>query len=59
MKRRADDNEEVVLSRLLAYHAQTAPLAQWYAQRGLLVVINGDQDIDAVGAKIESSLAAL
>jgi adenylate kinase len=59
MKRRADDNEEVVLSRLLAYHAQTAPLAQWYAQRGLLVVINGDQDIDTVGAEIESSLAAL
>lgn len=59
MKHRSDDNEEVVRSRLSAYHSQTAPLAQWYGERGLLVVVNGDQGIDEVGAEIASSLAAL
>ncbi len=52
MKRRADDNEETVLSRLSAYHTQTAPLASWYDERNLLVNINGDQDIESVGGEI-------
>ena len=56
MKRRADDNEDTVLTRLSAYHAQTAPLADWYRQRDLFVSINGDQDIDKVGAAISEVL---
>ena len=56
MKRRADDNEETVLTRLSAYHAQTAPLADWYRQRDLFVSVNGDQDIDKVGAEIAAVL---
>ena len=31
--RRRDDNEEVVRSRLEAYHAQTEPLIDYYADR--------------------------
>tara|TARA_B100001029_G_scaffold87878_1_gene72043 strand:- start:1963 stop:2595 length:633 start_codon:yes stop_codon:yes gene_type:complete len=56
MKRRADDNEDTVLTRLSAYHAQTAPLADWYRQRDLFVSVNGDQDIDKVGAEIAAVL---
>ena len=56
MKRRADDNEDTVLTRLSAYHAQTAPLADWYQERGLFVSINGDQDIEKVGAAISAIL---
>ncbi len=43
-KRRADDCAETVASRLEAYHAQTAPLIDYYAQRGAL------RSIDAMGA---------
>jgi adenylate kinase len=56
MKRRADDNEETVLARLSAYHAQTAPLADWYRQRGLFVSVDGDQDIEKVGVEISAVL---
>ena len=56
MKRRADDNEATVLTRLAAYHAQTAPLADWYRQRDLFMSVNGDQDIEKVGAEISAVL---
>ena len=56
MKRRADDNEATVLTRLAAYHAQTAPLADWYRQRDLFISVNGDQDIEKVGAEISAVL---
>lgn len=56
MKRRADDNENTVLTRLSAYHTQTAPLADWYRKRDLFVSVNGDQAIEKVGAAIEAVL---
>ena len=43
MKRRADDNAETVASRLVAYHAQTAPLIAYYKRMG---------DIDAIAADL-------
>ena len=54
--RRADDNEETVIARLKAYHAQTAPLMPFYKQRGLLEVIDGDRPMDAVTNDIERVL---
>ena len=56
MKRRADDNEETVRTRLTAYHAQTAPLADWYRHRDLFVAVDGDRDIDKVSASISAVL---
>lgn len=50
--RRADDNAETVKSRLTAYHGQTAPLLPFYEDKGLLAVVNGDQDMSAVTAEI-------
>ena len=46
--RRADDNAETVGARLKAYHAQTAPLLPYYERKGLLKVLDGDRDMDAV-----------
>lgn len=42
-KRRADDNAETVRERLIAYHAQTAPLIAYYEGKGVL------HRIDAMG----------
>lgn len=55
-KRRADDNAETVKSRLEAYHAQTAPLLPYYEEKGLLHVIDGTKDIDAVTHDLEAAL---
>lgn len=54
-KRRADDTAETVSSRLEAYHAQTAPLIDYYDAQGAL------SHVDAMGSidNIAGALAAL
>ncbi|MBZ0218651.1 MAG: adenylate kinase [Fimbriimonadaceae bacterium] len=58
-KRRADDNEETVKSRLEAYHKQTAPLIDYYGDKGLLRSVNGMADIDQVTEEIILVLEAI
>ena len=55
---RKDDNEDTVWNRLSAYHEQTAPLADWYEQREVLVRIDGNRSIEAVGNAIEDAIAS-
>ena len=55
-KRRADDNEQTVRSRLNTYHEQTSPLAQWYAEMGILHSIDGNRAIDLVTVDIIDAL---
>jgi len=53
---RADDKAETVLSRLTVYHAQTAPLIDFYTQRGLLKAVDGAQPMDECYAAILEAL---
>jgi adenylate kinase len=55
-KRRADDNEETVTSRLAAYHTQTAPILPYYRGKGMLKSVDGMAAIDEVTAQIEAAL---
>ena len=55
-KRRADDNEEAVRTRLEAYHEQTAPLIDYYGKAGLLKSVDGMASIDEVSRQIEALL---
>jgi adenylate kinase len=55
-KRRADDNESTVLSRLNAYHEQTSPLANWYESAGIFHRIDGDRAIDDITGDILTAL---
>lgn len=54
---RDDDNEKTVGNRLNVYAEQTAPLKSYYEKQGKLVLINGDQTIDAVQAEIVAKLS--
>lgn len=56
-KRRADDNEEAVRTRLAAYHAQTAPILPYYRSRGVLRSVDGMAPIDEVTRQIEGVLS--
>ena len=56
---RKDDTEDTVRNRLLAYYEQTAPLADWYNQRGVLVKIDGNHSIEEVGSAIEAAISSL
>ena len=42
---RKDDTEETVRSRLDAYHSQTATLADYYPDMGILKKVDGDREI--------------
>lgn len=53
---RDDDKAETVLSRLSVYHAQTAPLIDYYSARGLLKTVDGAQPMDGCFAAILSAL---
>jgi adenylate kinase len=55
-RRRDDDNEATVRSRLEAYHAQTAPILPYYAQAGVLQGVDGMAGIDEVARQIEEVL---
>ncbi|MFT6022691.1 MAG: adenylate kinase [Ascidiaceihabitans sp.] len=54
MKRRADDNAETVGDRLKAYHAQTAPLINYYDAKGALKRVNAMGPIDKIGADLSA-----
>jgi adenylate kinase len=54
--RRKDDNEEVVRSRLKAYHAQTEPLIDYYAGQGKVRTVDGMADIVTVQKEIAAAL---
>ncbi len=55
-KRRPDDNEQTVRTRMAEYRAKTAPILPFYEARGLVVRVNGMGPIDEVGAAIDAVL---
>ena len=54
--RRDDDNEATVRRRLEAYHAQTAPILPYYAEKGSLAEVDGMADIDEVTRQVTEIL---
>ncbi len=58
-KRRPDDNEETVRTRMAEYRTKTEPIIPIYEARGLLARVDGMGEIDAVTAAIEAILDPL
>lgn len=56
-KRRADDNAQTVRARLTAYHADTAPLIDYYRGTGKLKTVDGMAAIDDVTRAIRAALS--
>ena len=53
---RADDTEETVRNRLRVYAEQTEPVADYYAERGLLTRVLGDGGVNEIFQRILSIL---
>jgi adenylate kinase len=53
---RDDDNAEALKRRLDVYHAQTAPLIDYYRDRGMLRSVDGMASIDDVTEQIAEAL---
>lgn len=55
---RADDTEDTIRSRLLIFDEQTAPLLDIYSDRGLVVKVDGDGEIDDVTERVLGAIAS-
>jgi adenylate kinase len=53
---RADDTPEAIRTRLRLYHEQTAPLAEYYRARGLLVSVHAHRSVEEVFEEIQQAL---
>ena len=56
LKRRADDNEETLKTRLMEYYKKTSPLIGYYYAKGQLSAVDGLAEVDAVAAAIAKVL---
>lgn len=55
-KRRPDDNEQTVRTRMDEYRAKTAPILPYYAAKGLVRRVDGMADVDEVARQIAAIL---
>ncbi len=53
---RADDKAETVLTRLHNYHAQTEPLLAFYNERGKLIRVEGQEEVEDTTALVREAL---
>lgn len=53
---REDDKEETVTNRINVYTKQTQPLIDYYKEKGLLVEVDGDQNVENVFLQIVNLL---
>jgi adenylate kinase len=56
LKRRADDNEDSLKTRLMEYYKKTSPLIGYYYHAHKLSVVDGLAEIDAVSADVAKIL---
>ena len=52
-KRRPDDNEATVRTRMTEYRAKTAPILPYYEERGLVRHVDGMAPVEEVAAAID------
>ena len=57
-KRRPDDNEATVRTRMAEYRAKTAPILPIYDARGIVSRVDGMGDMDDVSVAIEAALGS-
>lgn len=56
LKRRADDNEETLKTRLMEYYKKTSPLIGYYYAKGQLFAVDGLAEVEAVAGAIAKVL---
>lgn len=56
LTQRADDKAETIKRRLAVYHEQTAPLEEFYNNRGILQTVQGQEEVSATTALTKKAL---
>ena len=55
-KRRPDDNEQTVRTRMAEYRAKTAPILPYYEERGLVRRVDGMASVEEVARQVDAIL---
>ncbi len=58
LQTRDDDKEETIKKRLQVYYAQSAPLKDYYGEKGILKEIGADQPLDVMTAQAFAAVEA-
>jgi len=53
LMQRDDDKEETVRERLAVYHSMTAPVLEFFEERGVVLLVDGSNSIDVVKREIK------
>jgi adenylate kinase len=56
LRRRADDNEDALKTRLMEYYKKTSPLIGYYYAKGQLSSVDGLAEMDAVALAVAKVL---
>ena len=56
LTRRSDDDPEVVAARLETYHAVTEPIKEFYAGKGMLKIVEGQDKLEDTTALVAAAL---
>jgi len=56
LQHRSDDNEDTIRNRLTVYQEQTAPWIELYKKQGIFESIDGQKDINVIGAQLTELL---
>ena len=56
---RSDDNAETIQVRMRVYDELTAPLLNYYEEKGLLMRVNGEQSVDQVFEELVAIISAV
>ena len=59
LEHRSDDTEDVIARRLALYHEVTAPIVDWYGERGILVSVDAMRAAEQVGREILAALEVM
>jgi adenylate kinase len=54
---RSDDSEDTIRTRMSVYRAQTAPLVDYYRNRGILAEVDGLGSVEEIAKRIEEALS--
>lgn len=55
---RADDTEETIRHRMVVYEHETAELMEIFGERGILVAVNGEGEVDEVTRRVIAAIDA-
>jgi adenylate kinase len=59
LKKRSDDNEDIIIDRYNTYLNKTLPILNFYEKLNLLYKINGDSEINQIYKEIEGIITSL